>query len=287
MTPLLANIPVGFIANTVAKKMGMTQGIPGVSNTLLLAHVAQHAQDIQAAADHSMPYMKAAAGIAGDRVRQKAGNIRSRLQGRSSDDETGQNNDPAQSERNQSGGADEQGRRRQSINKLGGKAIGRLGPQVGLDNLQKKLSQESDQEDDSGIKERAQVKSRRAFKRYKRQAKEKAKKKIKQKIAKKVASRGAIRLVAGAFGATGVGLIVTYIIWTVQAIAGNLMGSKIIPKLEWWELILWFIIGLLLFALLVLLGGLLITAVKFMIATPGEQAIYLGKALWEYIKDLF
>jgi len=71
-----------------------------------------------------------------------------------------------------------------------------------------------------------------------------------KKIAQKVAKQAAARVTSWAAGATLIGLLVTYLIWTIQAIVGNLMGSKWIPSLEWWELILWLLLGIILLAIL-------------------------------------
>jgi hypothetical protein len=62
-----------------------------------------------------------------------------------------------------------------------------------------------------------------------------------EKIKKEVARKLTLRAVNIAFGASVALAIVTVIIWTVQFIGGNMMGSKLIPKLGLGETILWLI----------------------------------------------
>jgi hypothetical protein len=62
-----------------------------------------------------------------------------------------------------------------------------------------------------------------------------------EKIKKEIARKLTLRAVNMAMGASVVLAIVTVIIWTVQFIGGNMMGSKLIPKLGLGETILWLI----------------------------------------------
>lgn len=64
-----------------------------------------------------------------------------------------------------------------------------------------------------------------------------------EKIKKEVAKKLSWRVFNMAMGASVILIFVTIIVWTVQFIGGNMMGSKLIPKLGLGETILW-IIGL-------------------------------------------
>jgi len=123
----------------------------------------------------------------------------------------------------------------------------------------------------------------RQFKQITNKAKDQAKKAF-QKAAQKVASKAVARGAAISAGATGVGLLVTYIIWTGQAIIANWLGKdKVIPKLEWWELILWAILGLLLLALLLLVITAL--AAAFAITNPIVGAKIVGSFIWDWVTN--
>lgn len=136
----------------------------------------------------------------------------------------------------------------------------------------------------------AQKKAQRAFKKSQKEITAAAKKKATQLIAKKVAQQGVVRSVALACGSTGVGLIVTYLIWTLQAIVANwLEHDKIIPKLEWWELILWALLTILLAAILImLLVGLVIL---FALSNPFTGSAIIaaigGSIVWGYISSIW
>lgn len=144
--------------------------------------------------------------------------------------------------------------------------------------------EEDDDQSEVDTAEASQA-AKRELKRIQKQQIDAAKKKAAQLIAKKVAQQGIVRSVALACGSTGVGLIVTYLIWTLQAIVANLLGhDKIIPKLEWWELILWGILTLLLIFLSLILLVLFIVAAA--ISNPILGVTLLGAAAWNWITGL-
>ena len=78
-----------------------------------------------------------------------------------------------------------------------------------------------------GEKSKAQAKK-------KKQAQAKAKKQLEAKIRKKItdmALKAGFRTAAAGSAATLIGLVVTYILWAIQIIAGNWLKSQIIPPL--------------------------------------------------------
>ncbi|MFA6307224.1 MAG: hypothetical protein WCS88_01465 [Patescibacteria group bacterium] len=140
--------------------------------------------------------------------------------------------------------------------------------------------QETPEEQDFGSLQGASNKAvARDLEQIKRQAREKISKEWRDKIVKEVAKKVSVRAASWGAGATGVGLLVTFGIWTVQAIGGNLMGSKWIPKLELYELILWLILGVLL-AAIVLLALTLLT----ILVDPIGFGLDLA---WDTITSLF
>jgi hypothetical protein len=88
------------------------------------------------------------------------------------------------------------------------------------------------------------------------QAAEVVKEQLKAK-GKQLATRAALRLAGGTAAATVIGMFITYGIWAIQFLAGNLSRSKIIPKLELWEIICFAIATIIFMALIVFLVVLL------------------------------
>lgn len=84
-----------------------------------------------------------------------------------------------------------------------------------------------------------------------------AEEKIKKELAKKLSWR-ALNM---AMGASVILVFVTIIVWTVQFIGGNMMGSKLIPKLGLGETILW-VIGLI---ILTVIFNTIVLAITMMI----------------------
>jgi hypothetical protein len=84
-------------------------------------------------------------------------------------------------------------------------------------------------------------------------------------------------------GASVILLFVTIIIWTVQFIGGNMMGSKLIPKLGLGEIILW-LIGL---AIMVALFNMIVLAITLMIEVFEKPGNLLGDILNIFWKDFW
>lgn len=93
-----------------------------------------------------------------------------------------------------------------------------------------------------------------------------------KKIAVKAAKQAILRVINVAFAATLVGIIVTYLIMTVQLIAGNLLGIKAI-KLEIWEVVIWVLLSITI--LFIIISFVLILVI---VANPHE-------AVWEAFKS--
>jgi hypothetical protein len=81
-------------------------------------------------------------------------------------------------------------------------------------------------------------------------AKKKALKKAK-KLATKRARQIALRWINVGFAATIVGIIVTYLIMSVQLFVGNLLGVESL-KLEGWEIAIWALLTIILLAITIL-----------------------------------
>lgn len=134
---------------------------------------------------------------------------------------------------------------------------------------------------DEELSDAGQNQAKRNLEKIKKEVKDKAKKQV-QKVVQKAASKATARTIAVAAGATVVGLIVTYLIWTGQAIFANWLGhDKIIPKLDWWELILWGILTLIIIALVISLLFLLVGV--FIFSNPFTAAPIIGEMVWDII----
>lgn len=120
-----------------------------------------------------------------------------------------------------------------------------------------------------------------AFRRQLQEEKKKLKKKatdiVKKKLAQKIATRTVLRVIGAACASTLVFLIVTWLIWTIQALAGNLMGSKWIPELEWWETILWVLLTILLLVVLIVLTA--VSSLAIVLSNPLLAISILGAAI--------
>lgn len=101
-----------------------------------------------------------------------------------------------------------------------------------------------------------------------------------EKIKKEIAQKLTWRAVNMTMGATVVLVFLTILVWTVQFIGGNLMGSKMIPKLSLGETILW-IIGLCVIGTLL---NMIILAITLMIEAyekPGNLLLTAISFLWK------
>lgn len=148
-------------------------------------------------------------------------------------------------------------------------------------------------QDEGGDIDRVQELARREFRKRSKQFQKQATKKLASKAVKKIATKGIIRFIAIACGATVIGLVITYLIWTVQAISSNLMGSKWIPKLDsfgdggwfWWEFPLWIFVSLVLLIALLISGAIAILTLP--ITNPGLAAIVFAGAIFEGFRNFF
>jgi hypothetical protein len=95
-----------------------------------------------------------------------------------------------------------------------------------------------------------------------------------KKVAVKAGKQAVLRVINVAFAATLVGIIVTYLIMTVQLIAGNLFGIKAI-ELEVWEVVIWVFLSIIILFAIVLLALVLV-----IVANPYETAWEAFKSWW-------
>lgn len=150
-----------------------------------------------------------------------------------------------------------------------------------FDNQDRQNAEEEENDQNPTATKVAQEAFRRRLLAEKKALKEKATDVIKKKLAQKIGTRVVLRVVGAACASTVIFLIVTYLIWTVQAIAGNLMGSKWIPELEWWELILWGLLGIIMLAILILL--IAVSSVAIVFSNPILALSILGAAIFDAI----
>ncbi|MBT4210177.1 MAG: hypothetical protein HOE19_04700 [Candidatus Komeilibacteria bacterium] len=94
---------------------------------------------------------------------------------------------------------------------------------------------------------------------------------------KKEARKAFARIIARICAATGFGLIITFLLRSVQAIGGNLAGSKLIAKLDglgdkaWWEFPVWiFLSGIVGMAVILVL--LMLAPAAVFVSSPIEAA---------------
>lgn len=113
------------------------------------------------------------------------------------------------------------------------------------------------------------------------QVKQKLKAETEKKV-KDLATRSSLRIFNIACSATIVLIVVTYIVWTIQMIAGNLLGNPLVPKLALWEQILWGIVSLLLASIIIMVFVLVIVAIRIM---AGDFKL-IGQLLWDGLRSL-
>ncbi len=106
-----------------------------------------------------------------------------------------------------------------------------------------------------------------------------AEEKLKKEIAKKLSWR-ALNM---AMGASVILIFVTIIVWTVQFIGGNMMGSKMIPKLSLGETILW-IIGLI---VIIVLFDMIVLGITLMIEVFEKPGSLIGDIINIFWKDFW
>ena len=135
----------------------------------------------------------------------------------------------------------------------------------------------------------AEQEARRKLDAARHQAQEQAQEMIKKKAqeavkkaAKKAASKVTVRLISGVAAASIVGLIITYLIMTIQVFAGNLMQSKIVPKLSLVELLIWGAVSLVLFAAVVA-----IILIIYLLTDPWKAALIALHTALDWIQKLW
>lgn len=145
-------------------------------------------------------------------------------------------------------------------------------------------------DEEEGASSATEDMARRELQRLRKEALEKAseefRRRVGKKVAQKIASRALFRSIALAAGATLVGIIVTYLIWTVQLFAGNLLGSKIIPPLDFWEIILWGILSFIVLFALILAIVQILPAVLFAGGIIDGLQLF-GSLIWEVAQSWF
>ena len=109
---------------------------------------------------------------------------------------------------------------------------------------------------------------------------DRVKQQLQEEVEKKVrefAARNTWRVFNIACSATIVLIIVTYIVWTIQLIVGNLLKSPVVPKLSLTEQVLWGVTTFLLFSIVAAGITLIIVCVRLV---SGDIKL-LGQLIWE------
>lgn len=112
-----------------------------------------------------------------------------------------------------------------------------------------------------------------------------AEERIKKEIAKKISWR-AVNI---AMGAMVLLLVLTVLIWTVQFIGGNIMGSKMIPKLGMGETILWLVALFIVFAAfnaIMLAISILVQVYEDPLKTVATFGSIILQVFWGVVKGL-
>lgn len=103
-----------------------------------------------------------------------------------------------------------------------------------------------------------------------------------ERLKKEIAKKLSWRMANMAMGATVLLIFVTILVWTIQFIGGNVMGSKMIPKLSLGEIVLWIIGLIIIFALIdLIILGITIMAQVF------EDPIGLIRVFGTVITEVF
>ncbi len=162
------------------------------------------------------------------------------------------------------------------------------------------VGQSADQDEDGGLEEQ-EAKSQNFLRRRLDMLKNRSKdqggesadivqKQAEEKLKKELARKASLKAANLAMGATLILLVVTVLVWTVQFIGGNLLGSKVIPKLDLGEIILW-LIAMAVVATLFFLIMFFIAMISYAYQHPLEALINMGSffrsVFWEVFKSLF
>lgn len=146
-----------------------------------------------------------------------------------------------------------------------------------FDNQDRQNAEEEEEDQSPAATRAAQEAFRRQLLAQKKALKKKTTDAIKKQLAQKLTTRVVLRVIGVACASTVVFLIVTWLISTIQAIAGNLMGSKWIPELEWWEMILYVLLTILM--LIILLALTAVSSLAIVLSNPLLAISILGTAI--------
>jgi len=103
--------------------------------------------------------------------------------------------------------------------------------------------------------------------------------------AKYFAKKAQLRILTGSMAASLYFLIIAYMIWTVQLFFGNLLKSKLVPKLDLWEIIIWAVVSLLIIGSIIMQVAILAAFSDW----PGivfEAVKYFSSSIIDFIKGI-
>ena len=123
-----------------------------------------------------------------------------------------------------------------------------------------------------------------------RNIKENPKKKAKEELVKQLAKRGLFKWATGGLASTGLGLPISVLGWSGQAIIGNLLNKKWIPKLGILGFVVWLLGSALVGALLFMLVAIIAPVAVAFGGTWHERAnltAIIGLKIINMIKSVF
>ena len=138
-----------------------------------------------------------------------------------------------------------------------------------------------EEETEQDAKRELNAEKRKTLKEAQNEVKEKLKKEVEKQV-KKAVEKTLLRVVNASCASTIVGIIVTYVIWSIQFIATDILKSDVIPELALWEKICWGALTFLLIVLTILAIILLFIAMALSLG-PYAAAVYFGSEIISWL----
>lgn len=110
------------------------------------------------------------------------------------------------------------------------------------------------------------------------------------KIKKEIARKASWRTVNLVMGSTLILVFLTVLVWTVQFIGGNILGSKVIPKLGIGEIVMWLLAMTIVstfFYIIMFFIGIISYAYEHPLQALVEMNGFFRSVIWEIFKGFF